>query len=62
MAAHEEQLVLSTVRCSTIELGDLMLESLPLREVPMVEAHVAGISAVDEAEICGDKVESARVG
>ena len=63
VSAHVEQLVLGAARSLAVELGDLMLEALPLGQVVVrMEGGVGWICAVDEAEICGHEIESASVG
>ena len=63
VSAQVEQLVLGATRSLAVELGDLVLEALPLGQVVGgMESVVGGIGAVDEAKVCGHEVEGASVG
>ena len=61
VAAHIQNFVLSAMGCSTIEFLDLMLETLPLSQVVMAKASIAGIGAVDETKVGGHEIECARI-
>ena len=63
VSAHIQQLVLGARWSLTIELGDLMFESLPLSKVMVgMKSGVGWICAIDEAKICGHEVEGASIG
>ena len=64
MPAHVEELVRGAGRGVAVELGELMLEALPLGSVVVVgtEGGVGWVCAVDETEVCGHEVERGGVG
>ena len=59
-----EELVRGAGRGVAVELGELMLEALPLGPVVVVvtEGGIGWVCAVDQTEVCGHEVEGGGVG
>ena len=61
--AQVEELVRGVRRGVAVELGELVVEALPLGAVAVgTEGGVGGVGAVDEAEVCGFEIEGGGVG
>ena len=63
VSAHVEQLVLGATGSLAIELGDLVLETLPLGLIMVgPKGGIGGICAIDEAKVRGHEIEGASIG
>lgn len=61
--AKVEELVLGAGRSVAVELGELMIQALPLGVITVRrESGIGGICAVDETEVCGHEIERSGVG
>ena len=61
--AQVEELVRGAGRGGAVELGELVVEALPLGVVAVgTEGGIGGVGAVDEAEVWGCEIEGGGVG
>ena len=63
VSAHIEQLVPGAMRSFAVELGDLMLEALPLGQVMVGgKSGIGWVCAIEETKVCGHEIKSAGIG